>query len=70
MPRWTWSNLAMALLLSVPVGVGVMLATLKVTGGDYANPLVAASGVITTVVLFVIVVAGFATGREDPDFGQ
>lgn len=70
MARDTWANVLIALLLSVPVGVGVTLATLKVTGGDYTNPLVPVSGIVITVVLFLIVVAGFAVGSEDPDFGR
>lgn len=69
MSRWTPKNVGFAILLSVPVGVGVGLATLKVTGGNYSHPLVLLTAAVTATGIFLIVVAGFATGSVDDDIG-
>lgn len=47
-------ELGFALLLSVPVGVGVALAVLKTSGG-YDPQLSVAAGVVTTLALFILV---------------
>lgn len=56
--------LGFATLLSVPPGVGIAIATLRV-GGDAATSLSAVAGVTTTVALFSILVLVFSGGSVD-----
>jgi uncharacterized membrane protein len=62
----TRERLGWAVLFSVPVGVGVALGTVTVTG-DPASPYVAGSGVVAATVLFAFVYLAARTGSTDDD---
>lgn len=51
-----------ALLFSVPVGVGVAGAMMRTTGGGPLAPLVAASGTLAALAVFLFVVVAAAGG--------
>lgn len=57
--------LGFAALISVPPGIGLWLATLRVTGG-LDQELAIVAGVTMTAALFVIVLALAGTGRREP----
>lgn len=61
------SDLGYALLLSVPVGVGVAIAVYQTAGGFPANPLALGGGLATTVAVFALVVAGVRPGSDAPE---
>lgn len=61
------TTLGYAALFSVPVGVGVSLAVLRMAGGGLTNPIVAGAGAVAALVLFVFVVAMLATGSPDEE---
>lgn len=52
--------LGYAVLLSVPVGVGVAGAMMRGTGGGPFATMVVIPGAVATVVVFLLVVAGAA----------
>ena len=47
--------LGWALLFSVPVGVGVSMAVMRMSGGGLFEPLVALPGIVAAVVVFAFV---------------
>lgn len=52
-----------ALLFSIPVGVGVSGATMRMTGGGALDPLVALPGAVTATAVFLFVLVA---ARGDP----
>lgn len=61
------TELGYALLLSLPVGVGVSIGFLKATGQGLTDPLVVGAGAVAALAVFVLVVAGVAIGSPDID---
>lgn len=57
-------HLGLAVLLSVPVGVGVSTAVLRTTGRQPFDPWVLAPGLVTAAVLFAFVVVAVHTGPK------
>ncbi|MGM0592367.1 MAG: hypothetical protein ACQETI_12220 [Halobacteriota archaeon] len=55
--------LGYALLLAVPVGVGVSVGMMRATGGGAFHPFVFGGGILTAVVVFALVVLGGLTGE-------
>lgn len=54
-----------ALLFSVPVGVGISVGTMRMTGGGFLTPIVAVPGVVATVCIFALVVLAARGGTLD-----
>lgn len=61
------SELGYAVLLSVPVGVGVALAVYQTTGGFPGNPLALGGGLLTVVAIFALVALGVRSGPDVPE---
>lgn len=59
------TGLGYALLLSVPVGVGVSMGVLKAAGGGLWSPLVVGSGIVTALAIFSFVVASLVFEATD-----
>lgn len=65
MNRRSREVLGWALLFSAPVGVGVSLAVMRMSGGDLLDPLVALPGVVAAAAVFAFVaLAGRDGGAE------
>lgn len=61
------TELGYAVLLSLPVGVGVSVGMLKATGQGLADPLVVGTGIVAALAVFVLAVGGVAIGSTDID---
>lgn len=61
------TELGYAVLLSLPVGVGVSMGFLKATGGELTDPLVVGAGVVAALAVFALAVLGVAVGSPDTD---
>lgn len=64
------SELGYAVLLSVPVGVGVALAVYQTTGDFPGNPLAVGGALLTIAVIFSLVVLGVRGGPDAPESGD
>ena len=60
--------LAWALLLSVPVGVGITGYAAHVIREDVINPLSILTGLAATVVIFAIMAYAFSRGSADEEY--
>lgn len=58
------SHLGYAVLFSVPMGVGVALAVYQMSGDFPLNPLALGSGLVVTVGIFLLVLAGVRPGPD------
>jgi ABC-type uncharacterized transport system permease subunit len=63
--RVTSEGLGWALLFSVPVGVGVSLATARMSGRGFTDPLVAGAAVLFAAPLFVVVLTAASVNQGD-----
>lgn len=54
-----------ALVFSVPAGVGVALATSRVSGESLGDPLVLGSGLLFAATLFAIAVVAFTYNQGE-----
>lgn len=61
------SELGFAVLLSVPVGVGVALAIYQTLGGFPGNPMALGGGLLTTLAIFLLVVLGVRPPADPSD---
>lgn len=59
------AELGFAVLLSLPVGVGVTLGMLRATGSTVFDPLVFGPGVVTTFALFSLIIISVDTGPNN-----
>lgn len=53
-----------ALLFSLPMGVGIALATARMARAPPTHPLVLGSGAVATVLLFALVFGATAVNQE------
>lgn len=58
-------RVAWALLFSIPPGIGVAIATAKVSLGEITDPLVVTAFTVTSVVLFAIVYTAATVNQDE-----
>jgi hypothetical protein len=56
-----------ALLFSLPMGVGIALATGRMARAPPTDPLVFGSGAVATVLLFALVFGATSVNQDEPD---
>ncbi|MDY6817588.1 MAG: hypothetical protein SVG88_02915 [Halobacteriales archaeon] len=59
--------IGIAILLSLPVSVGVWMGSLKMLGGGLLHPLVIGPGIVAGLGVFVLVIATDVSGSVDED---